>query len=894
MWTKTDGIQELKEIENERIAARRDKAGIDKSLPHIGFALSGGGIRSATFCLGIFQALARLDRIREIDYLSTVSGGGYFGAFLGRLFTRDKMTHAAVRETLLARNKKAQTDSTKSPPGDGKEKPSDELKAIAWLRENGRYLSPNGGGDFILATSMMLRNWVATLVVMASLVLSALLLVHWIELGHIDRLVKTTNPALRVLFENRVPADGSRWWGSNWWPLPLLSFLLLTVPPGWAYWCVTEGEWTQKVAYSLQHRLLRRDKLFWVSPIVGLILATLLAVAAFNFYPTIYVFGLLGVTLATWLYLGISIFQVPPEASTASQTQDSKAAETDEKKDRFIFQDDHARHWLTVALRFGLAMTIALFILYLIDSLGKSLFLNIRRDGFTHFYSYISGLIIAGSGAVTMFIDRITAWLTARYKLETAALPLAWLALVAAVLLIGSVLVSLDALTYGLLWGFPDLKANINQVLETEGSYGALITAIFFSFSWLFGRNWSFLNRSSLHTLYSSRLARAYLGASNPERYRKPPEEAAVIDVVAGDDISMRSYYGAMKANGAPLHLINVTVNETVGGTSQVQRQDRKGFGLSVGPAGVCLGSTEKRILKEQYFLNVQDEKPHCGEEFECLSLGQWTAISGAAFSTGMGGQSSIGLSLLTGYFNLRLGFWWDACGWLKDGSRKTPLSWFATFFAWVFPVQGYLLNEYLGRFYGPTKDLWNLSDGGHFENLGAYELIRREVPIIFVVDAEADPKYEFEGLGNLVRKARIDFGAEITFFTEKELQALTPPVPTEIFGTLESLRKAAIYSSAYASIAEITFPSHPEKDPLRLVYIKAAIKGDEPLDIRNYHAGNKDFPQQTTADQFFDEAQWESYRKLGEYIGELVFEGYGPLATAHRQRPNGARQNGR
>lgn len=876
MWEQTDKLEKLLDIENKKITERRAKAEITGNPPHVGFALSGGGIRSATFCLGIFQALARLNRIREIDYLSTISGGGYFGAFLGRLFTRNNMNHDAVKERLLVVDKSAQAGFTHKYP------------EIPWLRENGRYLSPNGGGDFILALSMMLRNWIATLVVMASFVLSGLLLIHWIELGYIDKLGKTTYPALQVLFENRVPADGSHWWWSNWWLLSLASLLLLTIPPGWAYWCVTEGEWKQKLKDSFQH-----GKPLWISPIVGLILATLLAVAACNFYPNIYDLGILGVTIAAWLYLGYSIYQVPPYDSETDQAKDSKDKDGD-KKDKFIFQDDHARHWLTVALRFGLAMTVALLALYLIDSLGKSLFLNIRRDGFANFYTYLSGSVIAGSGAITMFIDRITAWLTAKFKLQPSALPLTWLAWIAAVLLIGTLLVSLDALSYGLLWGFPDLKASVNQALEIQWSYGALITAIFFGFSWIFGRNWSFLNRSSLHSLYSSRLARAYLGASNPKRHKeKNAELAAVVDVVPDDDISMSSYYGAMEASGAPLHLINVTVNETVGGTSQVQRQDRKGFGLCIGPAGFCLGSTEERILEQQFFLNMNNHPPS-ENDFERLSLGQWTAISGAAFSTGMGKQSSIGLSLLTGYFNLRLGYWWDARGWLKDGSRKTPLSLLAKFFAWVFPAQGYLLNEYLGRFYGPTKSLWNLSDGGHFENLGAYELIRREVPIIFVVDAEADPKYEFEGLGNLVRKARIDFGAEITFFTEEQLQALTPPVPTEIFGTLESLRKAAIYSSAYASIAEITFPSHPEKEPLRLVYIKAVIKGDEPLDIRNYHAGNKDFPQQTTADQFFDEAQWESYRKLGEYIGELVFEGYGSLATTHRQRPNGARQNGR
>src|SRR5262249_54006407 len=67
----------------------------------VGFGVSGGGIRSATFALGVFQALAEFGLIRKIDFLSTVSGGGYFGAFLGRLFTRPWVRNADDVERVL-------------------------------------------------------------------------------------------------------------------------------------------------------------------------------------------------------------------------------------------------------------------------------------------------------------------------------------------------------------------------------------------------------------------------------------------------------------------------------------------------------------------------------------------------------------------------------------------------------------------------------------------------------------------------------------------------------------------------------------------------------------------------------------------------------------------------
>src|SRR5262245_687382 len=125
----------LRSREEEFIASRRGTAGLSdlqKSQPVIGLAVSGGGIRSATFCLGVLRALARgksddAHRIslRSIDLLSTVSGGGYIGAFLGALFSRDGATPESVEKQLASSNS----------------------QAVHWLRENGRYLAPNGSGD---------------------------------------------------------------------------------------------------------------------------------------------------------------------------------------------------------------------------------------------------------------------------------------------------------------------------------------------------------------------------------------------------------------------------------------------------------------------------------------------------------------------------------------------------------------------------------------------------------------------------------------------------------------------------------------------------------------------------------------------------------------------------
>src|SRR5262245_28343313 len=117
--------------ENEATKSRREKCGIDPQDPQRwGLALSGGGIRSATFCLGVIKSLAKNGLLTRFDYLSTVSGGGYAGSALGRLFQ-------SVGDPV-----KVQTELAK-----------DDRLFWWWLRKNGRYLFPAGLRDALFAGS---------------------------------------------------------------------------------------------------------------------------------------------------------------------------------------------------------------------------------------------------------------------------------------------------------------------------------------------------------------------------------------------------------------------------------------------------------------------------------------------------------------------------------------------------------------------------------------------------------------------------------------------------------------------------------------------------------------------------------------------------------------------
>ncbi len=134
------------------------------------------------------------------------------------------------------------------------------------------------------------------------------------------------------------------------------------------------------------------------------------------------------------------------------------------------------------------------------------------------------------------------------------------------------------------------------------------------------------------------------------------------------------------------------------------------------------------------------------------------------------------------------------------------------------------------------------LSDGGHFENLGIYELVKRRCRFIIACDAGQDKDMKFDDLGNALRKIRVDLGVDITIDV----------------GPIRDRKK-------HCALGRIIY--HLEdgrQDYGDLIYIKTSLCGKEPADVLNYKSLHDEFPHQTTADQWFDEAQFESYRMLG------------------------------
>ncbi len=359
------------------------------------------------------------------------------------------------------------------------------------------------------------------------------------------------------------------------------------------------------------------------------------------------------------------------------------------------------------------------------------------------------------------------------------------------------------------------------------------------------------VNSTSLNSMYANRLARCYLGATRAkefgsesfgkpvsrERPRRQPhpwtdfdalDDLPLTDLVVTDDSTRPRFDG-------PFHLFNTAIN--LAGAKSLAQQDRKANSFTLTP----LACGNPRIGFRPTASSDQGRRAGFAGN---LTVGRAIAISGAAASPNMGQRTTPALAALMTLFNVRLGWW--------VGNPHDSGSWNLPGPPWAL---GSLLVEMMSGTDNEHRFV-NLSDGGHFENMGVYELVRRRCRYIIATDCGADPDYEFEDLANLIRKCRIDLGIEIQI-------------------NVDTIRRDPQSRRAkwHCAIGSIRYDYLDVNAPLgTLVYIKPVLTGDEPPDLVNYAATNKEFPQQPTADQFFDESQFESYRELGHHTAWAVF----------------------
>jgi hypothetical protein len=832
----------------------------------LGLALSGGGIRSATFNLGVLQSLARARLLKEFDYLSTVSGGGYIGSWLSAWVKRSKNGVQDVENALA----------------EGPEPPQ-----VRFLREFSNYLTPRAGWfgtDTLTGVTTYLRNLLLNLSILV-LIAAALLLGPWLlggaaagvadpsALGHeragyfflivaeVALLVAAYGMAkgLACLDEyDRRTAHAAR---SRTAPV------LPATPPPWA----EAGGLALRVVLPLIVSAFALSMGAWAQPRVT---TTAMWAAGLSFIALILAFR--------WLCPRIVKRAFPP-------------VELPWKRDRWLRKtlalivgslfggaalvglarllatSDGVLHAAAIwhALVLGAPVVLLVFLLAgtLVVGLSGRRLSEFERE----WWGRLGAVVVRASLLWTLLCATSIygAWLVWKLGAWASGVGLAWLGSTALAVLTGmsratgepgsrgwrelvpklgpyvfilGLLVAVAAALYGLSFALgavadgascspqtfvePCAIADYLDLLVAAAAPwpvlgGIVVLALVAGIlSWLID-----INLFSFHSFYRNRLVRCFLGASNSGRKAVP---------FIGFDSADNPRLDALVQR--PYHIVNTALNLTH--SKRLSWQERKAGSFVLTPlyCGYQFPDLAARAGAEASGDPCyQPTSGFARDEDGHLSLGTALAISGAAASPNMGYHSTASVAFLLTVFNVRLGWWVQNPSSTENWRRGGP-----------YLGLRYLLSELLGLTGEETPFVY-VSDGGHFENLGIYELVRRKCRFIVASDASQDKDFEFEDLGNAIRKCQIDLGVRI----EIDRRAIVP----------DPVTRRSLYHCAVGTVY------YRDRAPGYLLYIKPTLTGNEPADVSQYAAACANFPHETTGDQWFSESQFESYRKLGQHI---------------------------
>jgi hypothetical protein len=867
-----DAFPEVQKLDDVRLARIYRKIHEKKFAA---LCLSGGGIRSATFALGVVQGLARNDLLDKFQYLSTVSGGGYLGGWLSAWIRHTSLPHVV--------------DQLRAPTGRPFEP---EAEPIWHLRTYSNYLSPRLGllsADSWTLVATYLRNlflnWLVLVpllvgVLAIPLLLSAIvawypervgsvvqtglglvlgviafgcgaLAVHYVHANRPEALGKTEGTGL----DDRK--RGQRDFLSRCLLPLLVAVLFSTILLAWSVTAL-QGELSE-ISWGVFAGLGALVHLCGWLPSAhpgrevgwprfllrlareGIVIAVAGAAAGFAVWilarlvPGLLNRGPLGpviyACLAVPVFLAVILVFSHLYIGYTSGRQVDAAREWSARYSAWILIIIAA--WLGT---FGLVLWGPI-------ALGRLFeYLRSHAAGALPALKTIVGAIGVVSGAVTLWMgqgeDTAGSPRSAKAPMSLALSLAAPTFVISLVVLLGWLAHrTVDAVEHALTPSYvPALvpNASIGAILIVAGGLigFSIGTALFVD-----------TNKFSLHAMYRARLIRAFLGASRPAGERDPNRFTGFDDA---DNLPMRDLWPAPGSapsppGGRPLHVVNVALN-LVGG-SKLAWQERKAESFTFSPLHCGSHSHGYRPTRQP---DSKSEPAGYGGD-RGVSLGTAITISGAAVSPNMGYHSSPVISLLLTLFNVRLGWWLGNPGYAgrKVYTRSAPRS-----------SLGRIVDEALARTDDHNPYVY-LSDGGHFENLGLYEMVLRRCHTIVVSDGGCDPSCAFEDLGNAIRKIRIDFGIPIEF---EEILIYA----RENGGPARPGKYGAIGKIHYSRV-------DPGADDGTLIYLKPAFYGAEPMDVFNYARTSMTFPHETTGDQFFSESQFESYRALGSHVVDQI-----------------------
>jgi hypothetical protein len=890
--------------EAAEIRAQRLHRGAKTDEPTVGLAISGGGIRSATFGLGVMQALREKGVLDKVDYLSTVSGGGYVGSWL---------TANCARNGGWDWIRKAEWG-----------------QSIRHLRKYSNYLAPQLG--FFSADTWSIGTiWIRNLMLIQITIvlgLFALMLIPWMAeplftswheagdwrfltfflfglgvVGAAGNLLQMQRPNLKLL-------------NSRHWIISI--FFGLTWITG-SYLLYRREDWMQSPWMEVLCSALLLAGMFFMLPLAVKVYSGIQAFQGVKREDRAQTIRY-GQTLTQWLlvvpmmiasyFIGAVMF----EQSKTIFGGLSFSALLAEAFGHWVLPYSFAGFtFLMLALcsrrasaKAGIAIaflsaTVATVVLYpllcVVIFCGTKLqLLHVGAAPWLAqilmpaavLYVFSIGVVVligmmgkASTEGAREWWSRMGAWL--------GIYGFAWTALSAFSLLSPFAAISLGTISVGGLGGiiattasglfagnsadtkegksgWKELLAKLAPFLFLFGLLTGTATALYFLAVAIAGNNWSSiselhagywaqlkgistsiylyalfaasllasalfasrvdLNEFSMNSFYRSRLTRCYLGAARWKDRETRQHPFTGFDTE--DDIHLNRLHSESEIPyWGPLHIVNCALN--LGGAGDLALQSRQATNFQF--SALHCGSSHHSV-------QIADTASYSGPEGP--TLGQVVSVSGAAASPNMGYHSSPPVAFLLTMFNVRLGWWFGNPSRKRKGDTSPAFS------------LRYLAVELLASA-TPDSNYLMISDGGHFENLAAYELVRRKTRIILCSDAEADPTYGFDGLGRLIRICAVDFGAQIDI----DLSSVRPDPATG-------------RSRSHCAIGRITYVDGTKGI---LVYMKASWKGNEAEAVKQYRSAYPAFPHESTGDQFYSEEQFESYRTLGHEVGLEAFE---------------------
>lgn len=850
-------LEDVKCHERQTIAKRRRRVSFPKEVPEIdgtdliGLALSGGGIRSAATNIGVLQGLAQRDVLPRVDYLSAVSGGGYIAGCLSSLLTgrcggakfSTRWQQFPFREDKTEKEKKEEEEKD-----DRKNNYKLGRAQMHHLRTRASYLAPRA--HHLSANVMRLLGAISS-ATFASLFWFALCLT--IITSSYLALVTWVAPEMAV--ERLGGQDSSLTINVNSGELQAIpgqeALSFREVESGFSKPLPGEkGRVGQIVASAMEPFEQLTLKLSVVVALFGVLLGVIAGQSAmahqkkvpeefdkkFYLYPLLLFSLLLLVLLAGERLVGLlseencletlklnkgAVLAFPPlvvaGALLANLTLLWCGTKTIDRRS--------ARHKLLGLLFAFLLFSLVLALLPPLMVIGTQLYHTLLLA--------LLGAVLRQALTGSKNENPATAGhfaLAPKYKKWLLGLG-TWLFLLLAVIYVGNLI---TLCLPGELWTGSYNSENLKRIVVIGGIAAALLLLFHLCVD---------ANQTAAHYFYRDRLAETFLktgtklGPGDGDNQNKHPwwRDNSAMELAQ----LQRRNNGRLNGDIGPYLLLNATLNLTAARDLHAFNRKSEIFTFSRD----FIGSERLGYFKTG--------------EYECdggpLKLARAMAISGAAVTSVMGMNTSFTNSFLCTVFGVRLGYW-------LPNPQLSAVQGMARKFASC----KRMYKEFLGHTTAEDAEIY-LSDGGHSgDNLAILPLLRRRVRGVIVSDSECDPEHAFNSFNSSLRTAYVDEGIKIDI-------------------SLKGLREKDDKKRTLDKFAlgRIIYPNDDKKSSNWLILYKNTINGQEHCTICNYKQKHSTFPHESTADQFFSEEQFESYRALGRFAFTDALSSWGKWRKA-------------